>query len=105
MTAPEAARRLRRPRRQHEMPLDWDSPVAFDARLQRSLADWLVHVKERRDRSRDDADTEADPAQFDGEDIEAFRAYAQEHLGVELTGELDEVLDNAVGFTAWTSPV
>lgn len=86
------------------MPLDWDSPVAFDPRLQRELADWLVHVKERRDRSRDDADTEADPAQFDGEDIEPFREYARQQLGVDLSGEL-ELLENAVGFTAWTSPV
>jgi hypothetical protein len=87
------------------MPLDWDSPVAFDARLQRALADWLVHVKAERSFARDDADTEADPVQFDVEDFEIFRAYALETLHVAFTEEFRETLENAIGFSAWTSPV
>ena len=87
------------------MPVDWDSPISFDPRLQRTLADWLIHVKAQRKPSRDDSDTEADPVQFDVEDFEAFQAYALEHLGYTSPEELRETLENAIGFSAWTSPV
>jgi hypothetical protein len=85
------------------MPLDWDSPVPFDPQVQRLLADWLVHVKGRRDPSRDDADTEADPMQFEDEDFEVFTAFAVEKLGIERSDDYDETLSNAIGFSAWTS--
>jgi hypothetical protein len=85
------------------MPLDWDSPVPFDPRLQRLLADWLVHVKARRDPTRDDADTEADPVQFDDEDFDVFSAYAIERLELDADDEFYDTLANAIGFSAWTS--
>jgi len=85
------------------MPLDWDSPVPFDPQLQRLLADWLVHVKGRRDPSRDDADTEADPMQFEDEDFEVFVAFATDTLSIPRTDDLDDTLANAIGFSAWTS--
>ena len=84
------------------MPIDWDSPEPFDPQLQRSLAEWLVHVKGGRNPARDDADTEADPVQFEEEDFEAFETYAAEHLNARGE-ELRETLENALGFSAWTS--
>jgi hypothetical protein len=85
------------------MPVDWDSPVPFDSQLQRLLADWLVHVKGRRDPTRDDADTEADPIQFEDEDFDVFAAYAVARLGIDATDEYYDTLANAIGFSAWTS--
>ena len=87
------------------MPIDWDTPVPFDPRLQRVLADWLLHVKAKRNPGRDDSDTEADPVQFDEEDFESFTAYLVDSHGYSMSEELLETLENAIGFSAWTSVV
>lgn len=85
------------------MPIDWDSPEPFDTHLQRALAEWLVHVKAGRNPARDDADTEADPVQFEEEDFETFEAFALERLDVGSPEELRSTLEQALGFSAWTS--
>ena len=85
------------------MPIDWDSPIPFDPRLQRVLADWLVHVKGQRNPARDDADTEADPVQFEEEDFEIFAEHMARSTGDPPSEEVLETLERAIGFSAWTS--